>query len=265
MAACQLLHLRSTFTHCEWSRAADPDFKPEYYNLDDSDEDSCGEDPEGFQELLEMCGSEFHDDTNIDDVSDCQDEDGLRGEDQSSASEDGGNEDGDRNENEDENEADEANEGNKEVTAVISSPNASSGDPLGLYLTRGRPTPPGKLNGPARAHLRGRFPSRAEAESVVDLSNGLIRLAHWAFGPGGPPKLRVLAIGDFAHGLRHAQGRVFLCRDPQPWEATANRAETGRRFRHVSEEDHVLRDFIRNHMDFLAACPSEGLMAGDEY
>ena len=93
---------------------------------------------------------------------------------------------------------------------------------------------------------------------------GLRELLEWAFGPKGPPNLRVVAYGDFSYDGRYAEHNSFFCkREPPIPRATTSvlGMEKTRIFRVVEKKDVLWDDVITPVKHLLAACPVDQLMS----
>ena len=93
---------------------------------------------------------------------------------------------------------------------------------------------------------------------------GLRELLEWAFGPKGPPNLRVVAYGDFSYNGRYAEHSFMFCkrelRTPKNTKSVLG-LERSRIFRVVEKKDVLWDDVITPVKHLLAACPVDPLMS----
>ncbi|WAO87818.1 Hypothetical protein NCS54_00513800 [Fusarium falciforme] len=72
-------------------------------------------------------------------------------------------------------------------------------------------------------------------------------LGEWAFGPGGPPMLEVVAYGDFAHEGRANPENLFLCSGPGG-------------FRVVPRDGYEWMSIVDKYRNVLETCPTKPLL-----
>lgn len=85
-----------------------------------------------------------------------------------------------------------------------------------------------------------------------NLCMGLFDLLNWAFGPGGPPRLQVLAFGDFSHDGRFPKQSILFCRQPLPSSKIT--------WRLAKRDETAIFDGIDRPWEFLGACPRDATM-----
>ena len=96
-----------------------------------------------------------------------------------------------------------------------------------------------------KAYFRRSF----SREREYSMCMGLFDLAQWAFGPGGIPKLQVLAFGDFSYDGRFPKQSILFCRQLlQPSKTT---------WRLAKKDETAIFNGIDRPMDFLGACPKD--------
>jgi hypothetical protein len=97
-----------------------------------------------------------------------------------------------------------------------------------------------------------------EDDGLAELTRSLHDFAQWAFGPSGFPSLRIIAFGDFSYGDRFYLNNVHLCRNSVSAQI-GQKAETGRNFRRLAENDRPLWDLLDKYSNLLQACPTDPL------
>lgn len=97
-------------------------------------------------------------------------------------------------------------------------------------------------------HYLDAFPYELE----YSLCMGLFDLLNWAFGPRGPPRLQVLAYGDFSHDGRFPQQSILFCRQPLPSSKIT--------WRLAKRDETAMFDGIDRPWEFLGACPRDATM-----
>ena len=97
-----------------------------------------------------------------------------------------------------------------------------------------------------------------ERPSLEDwpISRKIARFAEWAFGPEGIPSLEVLVYGDFSHNERFIERNELLCRTTPGTANQERKIDFNFRRMRLKERE----DFIREHVEFLEACPSDWLL-----
>lgn len=85
-----------------------------------------------------------------------------------------------------------------------------------------------------------------------NLCNGLFDLLNWAFGPGGLPRLQVLAFGDFSHDGHFPQQSILFCRQSLPSSKIT--------WRLARRNETAIFDGIDQPWEFLGACPRDATM-----
>lgn len=97
----------------------------------------------------------------------------------------------------------------------------------------------------------------------VILRDPLRRFADWVFGPRGLPGLRVIALGDFAHGrVIKEKDNMFLVRG-NGGPSAANGTDSYTIFWPEEKGTQDWAELVDRNRHFLEACPAEPLMDYD--
>jgi len=97
-----------------------------------------------------------------------------------------------------------------------------------------------------------------ETPSLEDcpIPRKLSRFAEWAFGARGIPSLDVIAYGDFSYNERFKERNEILCRTMLGSAYQERKTDSNFRRMRLKERE----DFIREHVEFLEACPMDFLL-----
>jgi len=98
----------------------------------------------------------------------------------------------------------------------------------------------------------------SEIPSLEDcpIPRKLSRFAEWAFGARRIPSLDILAYGDFSYNERFKDRNEILCRNTLGSAYQERKTDSNFRRMRLKERE----DFIREHVEFLGACPVDFLL-----
>ena len=81
--------------------------------------------------------------------------------------------------------------------------------------------------------------------------------AQQIFGPDRPPKLKILAYGDFSYGKHFEDSSMLLCRADQPKDKESK--EPRLNFRKLHLEVFELQELLLRSMPTLEACAMDSV------
>lgn len=109
---------------------------------------------------------------------------------------------------------------------------------------------------------RDHLPSLPPDKRAI-LREPMRRFANWAFGPKGLPALRVIALGDFAHGrVKEGLDNMFLVRGEGGTSMDDN-ADKFSIFWPKEKGSQYWAELVERNNHLLEACPAEPLVDYD--